>query len=115
MLDKIKNKRMFCLLSNSEYLLNKIIGIIKIIMSIERKGDKYDNEIFIDSNITKLLLKSLIASLKGCKVPNIPTLFGPFRIWIYLNIFRSKIVKKATLIRILIEIIMKFNENRIII
>lgn len=48
--------------------------------------------IFIFSEEIKFLLKSFKASLKGCKIPIIPTLLGPFRIWIYPKNFRSKIV-----------------------
>lgn len=35
------------------------------------------------------------ASAKGWGIPMIPTLFGPFRIWMYPRIFRSNKVKKA--------------------
>lgn len=41
-----------------------------------------DNVKFIDSKDRRFLLNNLIASLKGCKIPIIPTLLGPFRIWI---------------------------------
>lgn len=46
----------------------------------------------MNSEDNKFLLNNLIASLKGCKIPINPTLLGPFRIWIYLRIFRSRIV-----------------------
>jgi len=41
--------------------------------------------------------KSFSASAKGCNNPKYPTLLGPFRTCMYLNIFRSKRVVKATL------------------
>jgi len=44
-------------------------------------------------------VKSLIASLKGCGIPAIPTLLGPFRNCLYLRIFRSRRVIKATFTR----------------
>lgn len=34
---------------------------------------------FIFSDVIKFLLKSLIASENGCKIPINPTLLGPFR------------------------------------
>ena len=42
------------------------------------------------------LENNLIASLNGCKIPAILTLFGPFRKWAYPKIFRSNKVIKAT-------------------
>jgi len=45
---------------------------------------------------TLSLENSLIASLKGCRIPPAPTLFGPFRSWLYPKIFRSSNVMKAT-------------------
>ena len=41
-------------------------------------------------------VNSLIASANGWRIPIIPTLLGPFRIWMYANTFRSSSVKKAT-------------------
>lgn len=88
-LDKIKNINRLCLISiNGEKLYN-IIGIIHNEINKDIKGVKYDNVKFIDSNLRRFLLKSLIASLKGWRIPIIPTLLGPFRIWMYLKIFRS--------------------------
>lgn len=55
-------------------------------------GVIYDNIKFMDSEGKRFLLKSFRASLNGCKIPINPTLLGPFRIWIYPKIFRSKIV-----------------------
>lgn len=46
-----------------------------------------------------------MASLKGWKIPNNPTLFGPFRNWIYPKILRSNNVKKAILISTINKII----------
>jgi len=42
--------------------------------------------------------KSLMASEKGCKIPLIPTLLGPNRIWLKASNLRSNRVKKATTI-----------------
>jgi len=55
------------------------------------------NNVFI-ACVTKILsfVKSFIASANGCGVPIYPTLFGPFRVWIYDRIFRSSRVKKPT-------------------
>lgn len=91
-LDKIKNNKMLCLLSYNDELLYIIIGISKILINKEVAGVIKDIIKFIFSDGSKFLLKSFKASLKGCKSPNIPTLLGPFRVWIYPNIFRSKIV-----------------------
>lgn len=91
-LDRIKNKSKLCLLSKRVKELNNIIGIIIIIINSDIEGVIYDNTKFIDSNEIRFLLNNLIPSLKGCIIPIIPTLLGPFRIWIYLKIFRSKIV-----------------------
>lgn len=55
----------------------------------DNDGVMYDKLKFINSNDNRFLLNNLIASLKGWSNPNIPTLLGPFRIWIYLRIFRS--------------------------
>lgn len=81
-----------CLLSNKGLLLNNIIGIIKIDKNNDSAGVIEATNEFIVSWLIKCLLNSLIASLKGCKIPINPTLFGPFRIWIYPKILRSKIV-----------------------
>lgn len=91
-LDKMKNSKMLCLLSNKDILLKEIIGIIKILIISEIAGVINDKNIFMFSDKIRFLLKSFSASLKGCKIPINPTLFGPFRIWIYPRIFRSKIV-----------------------
>lgn len=40
-------------------------------------------------------VKSLIASANGWGIPEIDTLFGPFRNWKYANALRSNNVKKA--------------------
>lgn len=81
-LDKMKNNKILCLLSNSDKLLNEIIGIIKILIVNEIAGVINDKNIFIFSDEIRFLLKSFNASLKGCKIPISPTLLGPFRIWI---------------------------------
>lgn len=49
-------------------------------MNSDIKGVMKDNVKFIDSKDRRFLLNNLIASLKGCKIPIIPTLLGPFRI-----------------------------------
>lgn len=92
MLDRIKNIKKLCLMSRSEFELNEIKGIIHKEINKDKDGVIYDKLKFISSNDRRFLLNSLIASLKGCKIPIIPTLLGPFRIWIYLKIFRSKSV-----------------------
>lgn len=91
-LERIKNKRILCLLSYNDILSKEIIGINNILIRRDKAGVKYDKMKFIDSEGNKFLLKSFRASLKGCKIPINPTLLGPFRIWIYPKIFRSKIV-----------------------
>lgn len=88
----MKNSKILCLLSYRDILLKEIIGIIKILIISEIAGVINDNRIFIFSEGTKFLLKSFKASLKGCRIPNIPTLLGPFRVWIYPKILRSRIV-----------------------
>lgn len=90
MLDRMKNIKKLCLMSINEFELNEIIGIIHSEMNKDRDGVKYERLKFINSNDSKFLLNSLIASLNGCRIPIIPTLLGPFRIWIYLRIFRSR-------------------------
>lgn len=72
--------------------MKEIIGMIKILIISEIAGVINDKNMFIFSERIKFLLNSFNASLKGCKIPNKPTLFGPFRIWIYPKIFRSRIV-----------------------
>lgn len=59
-----------------------MIGIIIIEIINEKAGVIYTIEKFIFSAVIKFLLKSLIASAKGCRIPISPTLLGPFRIWI---------------------------------
>lgn len=76
----MKNNKMLCLLSYKEKLLNEIIGISIIIIINDDAGVKYDKVKFIFSEVKRFLLKSFKASLKGCKIPSKPTLFGPFRI-----------------------------------
>lgn len=66
--------------------------MIKIERNNDNAGVNEDTNKFIVSWLIKFLLKSLSASLNGCRIPNRPTLLGPFRIWIYPKIFRSKIV-----------------------
>jgi len=58
----------------------------------DKRGDIEKIKMLEFSISTKFLLKSLIASLKGCNIPIYPTLLGPLRIWIYPKIFRSMIV-----------------------
>lgn len=81
-----------CLISRSEFELNEIKGIMHSEINRDRDGVMYDKLKFINSKERRFLLNNLIASLKGCKIPIIPTLLGPFRIWMYLKIFRSKSV-----------------------
>lgn len=88
----IKNNKILCLLSYNEYLLKLMMGTINIEINKDMAGVLTDKSEFIISEFTKFLLKSFNASLKGCKIPIIPTLLGPFRICIYLKIFRSRIV-----------------------
>lgn len=83
---------MLCLLSYKDILLYEIIGIRRILINIDRAGDRKERVKFMDSDGSKFLLKSFKASLKGWSRPINPTLLGPFRIWIYPKIFRSKIV-----------------------
>jgi len=90
--DKIKKVNIECILSNKEFLLKEIKGIIIIEIRRDKGGERCENIWFIISFEIKVLLKSLIASAIGCRIPIIPTLFGPFRIWIYLKVFRSIIV-----------------------
>jgi hypothetical protein len=88
----MKNNKILFLLSNKGPSLNNIIGIIRIDKNNDKAGVIEVTNEFIVSWLIKFLLKSLIASLKGCRIPIKPTLLGPFRIWIYPKIFRSKIV-----------------------
>ena len=55
--------------------------------------------LLVNLNMLHSLERSLIASLKGCKVPQSPTFSGPFRICLKPIIFRSNKVLKATLKR----------------
>lgn len=57
-----------------------MIGTSRILISKEVAGVIYDNIKFMDSEGKRFLLKSLRASLNGCKIPINPTLLGPFRI-----------------------------------
>lgn len=69
--------------------------MIEIIIRARNKeigGEITANDIFIESEVVRCLLKSLMASLNGWSRPMKPTLFGPFRVWIYLRILRSRIV-----------------------
>lgn len=74
------------------YELNVIIEIITMDINKDSAGVIYDIIKFIISVGSKFLLNNLSASLMGWRIPNIPTLLGPFRIWIYPKIFRSRIV-----------------------
>lgn len=60
------------------------------------KGNKFEEEGNDNS-----LVKSLIASAKGTGRPARPILLGPFRIWIYPRILRSRRVKNAIAIKII--------------
>lgn len=44
-----------------------------------------------------LLINNFNPSAKGCKIPNVPILIGPWRIIIPANNFRSNKVQNATL------------------
>lgn len=79
-LDKMKKRRMLCLLSYNEYPLYIMMGITIIVVNSDKAGVRQDNMRFIFSEKIMFLLKSFKASLKGCKIPIIPTLLGPFRI-----------------------------------
>lgn len=74
------------------YILNVIIEIITIDINNDSAGVIYDIMKFIISVGSKFLLNSFKASLIGWRIPNIPTLLGPFRIWMYPKIFRSRMV-----------------------
>lgn len=91
-LEITKNKRILCLLSKGVYLYIGINDTISNARIKDKAGVENDNEKFINSEGKRFLLNNLIASLKGWRIPKKPTLLGPFRIWIYLRIFRSKIV-----------------------
>lgn len=57
------------------------------------------------------LVKSLIASLKGCSTPAALVLFGPLRSCLYPKILRSSKVMKATLNKTGIRRRRKFTED----
>lgn len=106
---------MDCLQSHKGKFEKGKIGMINREISNVIAGDIQDKMKFINSDGISDLLNSLIASLKGCKIPINLTLFGPLRDWIYLKIFRSRIVKKATATNILIilmsGLIIRFKVN----
>lgn len=91
-LEIIKNSRILCLLSKGGKLHIGIKDIINKAKIKDKAGVEYDNEKFINSEDKRFLLNNLIASLNGWRIPIKPTLLGPFRIWIYPNTFRSRIV-----------------------
>jgi len=68
-------------------MTNAIAGAIKNCFGLEEEGH------------TISLENSLIASLKGCKIPTNLTLLGPLRIWLSPKIFRSSKVINATFTR----------------
>lgn len=70
----------------------------KDIKNMKMGEKKYKRQFDTDDQVCSLE-NSLIASEKGCKIPIKPTLFGPFRIWIYPKTFRSNKVRKATEIK----------------
>ena len=70
---------------------------IKILIDIAITGEYKNILLFPFTGWVDSLEKSLIASLKGWKIPPPPTLFGPFRNWEYPKTFRSKRVINATL------------------
>jgi len=65
-------------------------------------GVKINPKTFEVKGLVCSFVKSLRASANGWGSPIIPTLFGPFRIWIYPNTLRSINVKKAIPIRAII-------------
>lgn len=56
---------------------------------IKRMGEEVEGR-------TGSLMKSFTPSAMGCRRPNGPTMFGPFRSCIYPKTFRSSNVRKAT-------------------
>ena len=58
-------------------------------------GANQNNIWFLPWGMVFSLTNSLTASAKGWTIPQIPTLFGPLRIWTYPKILRSNKVKKA--------------------
>lgn len=74
------------------------------------KGEKKNLVSLILDKKFKFLENNLIASENGWRIPQVPTFLGPKRKWKLPKIFRSIIVKKATEIKIISKIKIKFNE-----
>jgi len=62
-------------------------------------GLKKKTTLFIGPSTVREFVKSFTASAAGWRTPQRPTLLGPTRSWPSPKIFRSKRVKKATLIK----------------
>lgn len=62
-------------------------------------GLKKKITLFIGPSTVREFVKSFTASAAGCKIPHSPTLLGPTRSCPNPKIFRSKRVRKATLIK----------------
>ena len=79
------------------------------IASVKARMGEIMNMVFDDSvGWMGSFTNSLIPSATGCKSPFGPTVFGPLRCCAELIIFRSKRVKKAIAIKVVITIVNKF-------
>jgi hypothetical protein len=86
--------KLIIIMNKTKIIIGEIFHIILLIFLI--------TIIFFENNFN--------TSENGWKIPKIPTLFGPRRIWKIPKILRSIIVKKATDKNIKINIIIKFNK-----
>lgn len=69
--------------------------------------------LFIGPKKVRALENSFTASAAGWSIPQTPTLLGPTRIWPSPKTFRSKRVKKATLIKTGIMVTLKSSKYKI--
>lgn len=98
---------------NSILLFSILIGKIFIKIINNKNNNRGDKKNFISLILAKkfkFLENNLIASEKGWRIPQFPTFLGPRRKWNLPKIFRSIIVKKATEIKIINRIKIKFNK-----
>jgi hypothetical protein len=91
------------------WITKRLYSVSKITWNFEGNTAQYDNEkkktkigakknknLFVFFGINCSCVINLIPSATGCKIPQGPTLLGPFRRWTAAMSLRSRSVKKAT-------------------
>jgi hypothetical protein len=91
---KTNNKLLFKL-NNLVYKSKEITTQPTKLKNKVKNGPKINKKLFVFEGIISSLITNFKPSAKGCKKPQIPTIFGPFLLCIEAITFLSAKVKKS--------------------